>query len=58
MVDDMKRFLVYEESSRRVVMTNIWAGYMKGYINEMKEMWCVGCWDKHRLQRDTRSMVT
>jgi len=29
------------------IMSMLWIAYTKGYINEMKEVWSVACWDKH-----------
>jgi len=29
------------------IMSMLWTDYTNGYINEMKVVWSVVCWDKH-----------
>ena len=38
-------------------MSMLWVGYTKGYINRMKVVCFVACWDKHGQWEDTSGKV-
>lgn len=39
-------------------MFMLWMGNAEGYINGMKEVQFVACWNKHEQQKDTRNKVS